>query len=326
MISVRYRHAVELPEHHLWLDSQRAKDFAFVSHAHSDHLGAHEAVIASPGTIAFMRERMPGVRTEHVLEFGETRAFDDFRITLLPAGHILGSAQSFIESDAGTLLYTGDFKLRAGLSAELAQWRKADTLIMETTFGLPRYVMPPAEEVLAQVVAFCRTALDDRATPVLFAYSLGKAQELICTLLAAGLTPMLQDSTWTMTEIYRELNPAFPAGSERFDARSIAGKVIIFPPTAKRTDKFQRLPQRRTAVVTGWALDPATIYRYKCDAAFALSDHADYTELLRYVELVQPRRVLTLHGFAAEFASDLRARGVEAWAINEANQLDLALG
>src|SRR6185312_3696884 len=74
-----------------------------------------------------------------------------------------------------------------------------------------------------------------------------------------------------------------------------------------------------------WALDPGATYRYQCDAAFPLSDHADYTDLVRYVELVQPRRVLTLHGFAAAFAADLRERGVEAWALSEENQLELSL-
>lgn len=325
MIQLRYKHGVELPDHRLWLDPQRSKSCAFVSHAHSDHLGSHREVIASPGTTELMRERMPGNRTEHVLEFGVARSFEDYRITLLPAGHILGSAQSFVETDAGTLLYTGDFKLRPSLSAERTEWRCADTLIMETTFGLPRYEMPPTEEVLAQIAAFCHTSIADRTTPVLLAYSLGKAQELICALLAAGLTPMLHDAVWRMTEIYRKMHAGFPTGYVRFDANDIPGKVLIIPPTAKRSNAFARLDKTRVAIVTGWALDRGAIHRYKCDAAFPLSDHADYPDLLRYVQLVQPRRVLTLHGFAVEFARDLRFRGIEAWAINEANQLDLPL-
>jgi Cft2 family RNA processing exonuclease len=72
-------------------------------------------------------------------------------------------------------------------------------------------------------------------------------------------------------------------------------------------------------------MDPHARFRYGTDAAFALSDHADYPDLLRYVELVQPRRVLTLHGFAAAFAADLRARGVEAWALSEDDQMEFAL-
>jgi Cft2 family RNA processing exonuclease len=98
-------------------------------------------------------------------------------VTLLAAGHILGSAQIFAEGEAGSLLYTGDFKLRPGLSAEETQWRHADTLIMETTFGLPQYVMPPTAEVFAAMIAFCRETLEDGAVPVRLGYSLGKAQE-----------------------------------------------------------------------------------------------------------------------------------------------------
>ncbi|MGC4071756.1 MAG: ATP-dependent DNA ligase [Nibricoccus sp.] len=78
-------------------------------------------------------------------------------------------------------------------------------------------------------------------------------------------------------------------------------------------------------MITGWALDPGAIFRYQCDAAFPLSDHADYPDLLRFVELVAPKRVLTLHGFATEFARALRDRGIEAWAINQDNQLEMPL-
>ncbi len=89
---------------------------------------------------------------------------------------------------------------------------------------------------------------------------------------------------------------------------------------------LEKIPRKRVAMISGWAVDPGAIYRYQADAAFALSDHADYPDLIRYVELVQPRRVLTLHGFAAEFARDLRDRGLEAWALTGDNQLELTLG
>ena len=101
------------------------------------------------------------------------------------------------------------------------------------------------------------------------------------------------------------------------------GKVLICPPSANRSRMLEKIPRKRVAMISGWAVDPNAIYRYQVDAAFPLSDHADYTDLLRYVELVQPKRVLTLHGFAAEFARDLRERGIEAWALNEENQLEL---
>src|SRR4029453_6561637 len=187
------------------------------------------------------------------------------------------------------------------------------------------YRMPPTDEVLEQMVAFCREALEENAVPVLLGYSLGKSQETLCAPLKAGPPPMLPGPVFRMTEIYRQLKPDFPDGYERYVAGEVAGKVLVCPPSANRSLMITRIKNRRVAVLTGWALDPGARFRYQCDAAFPLTDHADYPDLMRYVELVQPRRVLTLHGFAAEFARDLRERGIEAWALTEANQLELTL-
>src|SRR5207249_2152395 len=98
-----------------------------------------------------------------------------FALTLLPAGHIFGSAMSLIEANGETLLYTGDFKLRPGLSAEPCEPHQADILVMETTYGRPQYVFPPAAEVMKGVIRFCREALDNDETAVLLGYSLGKS-------------------------------------------------------------------------------------------------------------------------------------------------------
>src|SRR5438105_7235272 len=88
---------------------------------------------------------------------------------------------------------------------------------------------------------------------------------------------------------------------------------------------LEKIARKRVAMISGWGVDPNAIYRYQVDAVFPLSDHADYNDLLRYVDLVKPKRVFTLHGFAAEFARDLRERGIEAWALSEENQMELKL-
>lgn len=325
MMDVRFREGVELPGHGLWLDPHRARPFAFVSHAHCDHLARHAEVVLTPATAQLMRARMGGKRQEHMLSYGEPREFADARITLLSAGHICGSAQLFLESAFGTLLYTGDFKLRESRSAESCEWRQAETLITETTFGLPKYEFPPTEEVIAEIVRFCVETLDAKSVPVLYAYSLGKAQEIVWALLEHGLTPMLGESAFRLTEICAKLQPGFPEGYLKLDLANAAGHVLVVPPGRRTRKMLEVLERKRTAMLTGWALEASARFRYGTDAVFPLSDHADYPDLLRYVELVQPRRVLTLHGYAAAFASDLRRRGVEAWALSQENQLELAL-
>jgi Cft2 family RNA processing exonuclease len=272
-----------------------------------------------------MQERLSGKRKEFVVPFGQTvelACLPNTRIRLLPAGHILGSAQLYLETAASSLLYTGDFKLRPSLSVEGTTWQHAETLIMETTFGLPKYAFPPTETVLAEIVTFCKEALSEGATPVLLAYSLGKAQEILCALAQAELLAALHSSVFKMADIYRELWPGFPTNYELHNSERQTGRVLVFPPHTARSAFVQAIPKRRLAILTGWAIEPGARFRYGADAAFPLSDHADYADLLRYVELVQPKRVLTLHGYAAAFARDLRARGVEAWALSEENQLE----
>ena len=322
VIEVRYERGVYLPERDFWLDPWDAKRFAFVSHAHGDHIAPHNEVIASERTARLMQVRLPGSRIEHALPFGEKRSIRGLELMLLPAGHIFGSAQCLLFVGRETLLYTGDFKLRPGKSAEQAQWRQADSLIMETTFGLPRYRFPPTKEVIKTMVAFCSEAIDDGEVPVLLGYSLGKAQEILCSLEGAGLTPMLHGSVYQMTRIYEHFGQSF-CKYVRYNGNDVAGKVLICPPSANRSQMLEKIPRKRVALISGWAVDPDAVYRYQVDAAFPLSDHADYDDLLRYVELVRPRRVFTLHGFAAAFATDLRARGIEAWALSEENQMEL---
>src|SRR5206468_9114626 len=297
---------------------------AFVSHGHSDHIAPHQEIIVSERTARLMQSQLPGSRTEHVLPFGEKRSLHGLDLMLLPAGHIFGSAQCLLFVGTETLLYTGDFKLRPGKSGEHAQWRQADTLIMETTFGLWRYRFPPTEQVIDQMVAFCRETIHAAEVPVLLGYSLGKAQEILCSLEGAGLTPMLHGSVYQMTRIYEQFGQSF-CKYVRYNTNDVAGKVLICPPSANHSRMLEKIARKRVAMISGWAVDPGAVYRYQVDTAFALSDHADYTDLLRYVELVQPRRVFTLHGFAAAFAADLRRRGIEAWALSEENQMEFTL-
>ena len=322
---VRQADGVNLPQIGWWLDARRAQARCFVSHAHSDHIGPHREILTTRATASLMRLRMAGKRHETILEYGQpwTAEFG-CEMKLFPAGHIFGSAMLQATTEHGALLYTGDFKLRPSLAAELCVPPRADVLIMETTFGLPRYVFPPAEEVERGIIDFCRQALGEQVTPVLYAYSLGKTQELLQIVGRTGLPVMLHAHGYKLTQRYGELGMKLPPYA-LLDTGAYAGHVIIAPPMSGQSEPLTWIHPKRTAVATGWAMDRGAIYRHGCDAAFPLSDHADFPDLLAFVEKVQPKLVYTLHGFAREFAATLRARGVEAWAIGEQNQMELSI-
>jgi DNA ligase 1 len=325
-----HKGGVYLPKLGLWLDAHEPQPdgTVFISHAHSDHTGIHKAIIVSQPTSQLMRARMTGEWLEHVLPFHKPWQFSggeqSCEITLLPAGHIFGSAMSWIQAGNETLLYTGDFKLRTGLSAEKCEPRQADVLIMETTYGRPHYQFPPTEEVIKGVIRFCREALDNDETPVLLGYSLGKSQELLCGLGDAGLPIMLHGTVHKLTKIYEQFGQCFPP-YEKYDADSARGKVLLAPPNVAGTAMLRNLGRTRVAVLTGWAVDPNCRFRYQAHAAFPLSDHADFPDLLEFVKQVKPKKIFTLHGFAAEFAQTLRDVGFDAQPLSQEDQLALPL-
>lgn len=328
MIEVRYQRGLYLPEADLWLDPPGGKPYAFVSHAHADHFARHQNVLCSDVTAKLLHGRY-GIAENRLetVSFHVPTIRNGFRLRLLPAGHIPGSAMLHVTriSDNATLLYTGDFKTRRSRTAEAVNFLSADTLILETTFGLPGYEFPNPLEVESSVLRFVNDAFTDGETPVLLGYALGKSQEALALLEEHGIPALLHPAAVEMTKVCREAGvPGLPEPLV-FDGHAPPGHVIIAPPHAIRTALFKGLKAKRTAMLSGWALQPGAKYRYRVDAMIPFSDHADHPGLLECVQRVRPRRILTTHGYAHEFAAELRSRGMDAWTVTGGDQLELPI-
>ena len=299
---------------------------SFVSHAHADHVAGHQRMLCSKATAFLLKERF-GFKGEMVaLEWDEPWEYKGHRIVLTPAGHVLGSAMIHLTrlNDGATLLYTGDFKLRHGLTAEPARPLAADTLIMECTFGQPHYRFPPLTEVRDSIHRWCRDALDHGETPVLLGYSLGKAQEIQAVLAGGDFRIAVHSQVAEMNAAYEALGVKLPPW-EKY-AGDASGRVLVFPPQTIRSTMLRKVKNKVSAMVSGWAINAGARFSYQTDEAFPLSDHADYAELLELLDQVKPQTVLTTHGNSAEFAVNLRARGWNAWSLAGSDQMELGLG
>src|SRR5438874_10755435 len=114
----------------LYLDSRQPRGLCFVSHAHSDHIGIHDRAIATAATAALTEHRL-GQQAITQLPYNQRhQESPDLALTMRSAGHILGSAMLLVERADRSLLYTGDFKLRASLTVEPAEPVRADVLVM----------------------------------------------------------------------------------------------------------------------------------------------------------------------------------------------------
>ena len=302
---------IEIANGLLWLDARKPKPIGVVTHAHADHVGRHETIICTRETAAFVRQRTGHKGRYVVLAYGEPYRVGDLEVTLHPAGHILGAAMVFLRGPHSTLLYTGDFKLAPGLTTPGAAPVPAQTLIMEATFGTPAHRLPPPEEARAQLVRFARERIEEGCTPVFLAYSLGKGQEVLALLTAAGIPTAAHGAIWNLLGPYRAAGHAFP-GARRLARNGARRAAIVTPPRYLDSGPVRASGRLAVAAVTGWG--DRTI-RPGIDTAIPLSDHADYDELVELVARVAPEKVYVLHGYAREFAEDLRARGYDAEAV-----------
>ncbi len=322
---VEKKNGIFLPEINWYLDARKPAANVFISHAHFDHFGNHPSILCSEGTAHLLKARMPGKRNWRTHGFQEP-----FEICLgikgkfFPAGHIPGSSMLMLEKEGSSLLYTGDFKLSSNLSAEKCIVPKAETLVIETTYGIPKYAFPPISEVTQEIVQFCQETIEDGCTPVLFGYSLGKAQEALKCIEGSGLPILLHPKVLKMTRACEEIGFAFPSYSE-FRYEKAKGSVVIAPPLPRDSKWLTGIPNHRTAMLSGWALDSYSQYSKNSDRAFPLSDHADFLDLLEFISEVDPKVVYTTHGFAQEFAQTLRDRGINASELGAQNQLGLAI-
>jgi len=309
----------------LFLDARRRRACAFVSHAHSDHLGRHDRTIATAPTAALARHRLGDRARGEVLPaaYREPFGLGELTLELFPAGHVLGSAQIRVTGASRVALgYTGDLCLEPTRTAEPAEVMGCDVLLLESTFGMPRYVFPPKEEVLAQVRRFVDDALSDGATPVLLGYSLGKAQEILKHLGELGYSCRAHPVVHAVNRVYEEQGVELPNVKALDHAGPGRDDVVVAPPHLARSAAMSRIRKRRTAILTGWAIDGSHRFR-AVDAAFPLSDHADFPSLVRYARDSGAGRVYTLHGHAEPLAKALRREGIRADPMAAELQLEL---
>ncbi|MDZ7302315.1 MAG: MBL fold metallo-hydrolase [candidate division KSB1 bacterium] len=308
-----YDKSIRLLDSMLTLDARNYSEACCVSHAHTDHIRSHRRVFATPPTIEFMKRRLRNVHAT-AANFNEPFEFDGYRLTFLPAGHILGSAQILAERGDRRLLYSGDFKLGKSATSEELQFASsalAEVLIMECTFGHPRYQFPPRQEIIDRLCDWTHTTLRNGAVPVIFAYALGKSQEVMKILADHGFALCVHPAILRLAKIYEKFGCHFGDAIPFRRSEPVAERVLIMPSSARRTRHVEKIRNKRTMYLSGWAIDAGAKFRFGVDEALPLSDHADFPSLIEYARRVNPKKIFTTHG-PADFARQLRSLGYQA--------------
>ncbi len=298
----------------LAVDVRRRQARCFVSHAHTDHIARHELALATRTTGRLYQHRLGPHHRVSELTFRKPLEFGGMQLVAYPAGHCLGSAMLWASDGERSLLYTGDFKLDASLTSEPAELPHADVLVMESTFGLPRYRMPPRAVVVEQLLEIVSGALAAGKTPVIHAYQLGKSQEVTKLLTSHGVPVLQHASIYEVSRIYRECGCDL-GDVGLYTGGALNGHAVITLPRGMNGFRLPQLGQTVSIATTGWAVDASTKYRWGVDHAIPLSDHADFDQLVEAARIVAPREVYCTHG-PNEFVDHLRDLGFNAFPLS----------
>jgi putative mRNA 3-end processing factor len=289
-----------LPGIDTWIDPVRAVDRAIITHGHADHARAgHGAVLATAETLAIMQQRFGPQPGGQALPYGERLALGDgITLMLLPAGHVLGSAQLVLEKAGTRIIVSGDYKRRADPTCARFEALACDIFITEATFGLPVFRHPDTATEVGKLLATL-AANPDRCVAV-GAYALGKAQRLIAELRRAGHdAPIhLHGAMVALCELYQahgvDLGELRPVGTLKGDA--LKGSIVIAPPSALHDRWSRRLPDPVTAMASGWMRVRQRAVQRGVELPLIISDHADWDELTATITELNPAEVWVTHG------------------------------
>lgn len=320
---IEYDQGIHLRGTDLWFDSRKKAKFSFISNANTGRFVPPEKVIATPETIRLIEKR---IKKSVTLACPYNRPFTlgNVQVELIPSGYMLGSAQIEVKKAGKTIIYTGDINLRESLTSEPAQVKRCQILVLKCTYGSPKYVFPSADKVMESLTEFIDDSFSSGAVPVLLAEAVGKAQETIKRLSEAGYKFGVHKSIHKALKIYEEFGIQFP-NYEVFKPKKTEGRVLVFPPLKGESKDIDKIRDKRVGIVIESAPDELASIKqvFNADEVFPLSSHAEFDELLQFVEFVRPEKVYLIHGHPTEFARALQKRGFEAVPLEKPAQLKL---
>jgi putative mRNA 3-end processing factor len=296
---------------------------AVITHAHGDHarLGS-EAYLCTADCAPLLQRRFGASASIQAVSYGEQIKLGGVRLSLHPAGHVLGSAQVRIAGSEGVWVVSGDYKRAADPTCAAFEVVPCDTFVTESTFGLPIYHWDPTTVVIGDIMAWWRANAAKGLTSVIFCYTIGKVQRLLAELaLVTDARVFVHGMMLSMIEAYRAAGVAMLPTTPLIDkprGTSFAGELVLAPLSARGTPWMRRLGDLSDGFASGLMRVRGVRRQRAYDRGFVISDHADWPALLQTIVETGATRVLATHGHADPLARFLREQGLSTGVLRTA--------
>jgi putative mRNA 3-end processing factor len=301
-----------------YIDPWRPVERAVVTHGHGDHArpGNAHYLCAAPG-IGILRARLGDI-TVQGLAYGEVLEHNGVRLSLHPAGHVLGSAQVRMEYQGEVWVASGDYKVEPDATCAPFEPVRCHCFITESTFGLPIYRWQPQQKIFDDMNAWWRRNAQQGRCSVMLCYAFGKAQRILSGLDPAIGPIVCHGAVEPLNRVYRAggiaLPPTVMVGE--VDKAALRQSLVLAPPSAAGSPWIRRFGDFSDAFASGWMLLRGARRRRAVDRGFVLSDHADWPGLMQAIRATGAQRVIVTHGSIPVMVRWLCQNGYDAKAFD----------
>jgi putative mRNA 3-end processing factor len=315
------------PAGDFYIDPWRPVPRAVITHAHADHARrGHGAYLATAISAGVLQARLGNISLQGVV-YGEAVHINGVRVSLHPAGHVLGAAQVRVEHRGQVWVASGDYFLTGGDPAGLADAGPDNTtctafepvpchcFITESTFGLPIYRWQPAHHTFAAINTWWQANAAVGRPSLLLAYSFGKAQRVLAGVDASIGPLVVHSAAVPLNAAYRAAGVALPPTCTPDEAKAqgaLGRALVVAPPAVKDSAWARKLGDSSVAFASGWMQLRGARRRQGVDQGFVLSDHADWPGLQRAIAATGASRVIVTHGYEAVMVRWLQQQGLQA--------------
>lgn len=297
-----------------YIDPWRPVNLAVTTHGHADHVKwGNKAYLCHELTKPILQHRI-GELNIQTLPYRKEININGVKLSLYPAGHVIGSAQIRLEYKGEVCVISGDYKIEYDGVSTAFEPVKCHTFVSESTFGLPIYKWQPQEDIFNKIRNWISSNRDKNQTTVLVAYSLGKAQRLMAGLAGYG-DIYVHRSIANLNDAFSKAGVSLPDAipiTDEISKEILQKGIVIVPPVMADGKWIKSLTHAATGICSGWMQVRAGRRWRSADAGFALSDHADWPGLLTAIKATEAEKVFVTHGYTAIFSKYLNEIGIEA--------------
>lgn len=298
-----------------YIDPWQPVDRAVITHAHGDHAKwGMKHYLCHAYTKPILQKRISEDISVDVLDYGENNFINGVKLSLHPAGHIVGSAQVRLEHGGFVSVISGDYKVVDDHLSTPFELVRCNEFVTESTFGLPIYNWLSNEDIFNEVKKWVDLNRSKNKTSIFIAYSLGKAQRLMQGVKGMGRV-FVHRSIARLNEAIEGAGislPDYNIWHVESDRKDLQGNIVILPPSLLGTNIIKTIPNGTIAICSGWMQVRGSRRWQSVDAGFAISDHADWGGLLQTVKATGAEQVYVTHGYTATFARYLNEIGISA--------------